>query len=269
MWFDTHCHLHDLPKPDEAFNRAREALVTGLVCVGTDIESSNQAIELVQRIRNLDGYKDRSFLGMWTTVGLHPHYATRDIKPLYELVADCKTKGYLGSLVVGIGECGLDYHYDNSPRSDQKDTFKKQLGLAQELGLALVVHTREAWEDTFDILETEGVPSRVIFHCFSGAMNEAKHCLDMGAWLSFSGILTFKNALDLRETAARCPLDKILIETDTPYLAPVPHRGQPNEPAFVSLVGKAVAEVKGMDVEAVANATMQSAIEVFGLDRRE
>jgi len=132
--------------------------------------------------------------------------------------------------VVGIGECGLDYHYDFSPRPAQREAFAAQVALANSSGLALVVHTRAAWDDTFDILQAQGVPERTVFHCFTGGAHEARRALDLGAWLSFSGIVTFKNATDIREAAALCPLDRLLVETDSPYLAPVPYRGQPNRP---------------------------------------
>jgi len=167
--------------------------------------------------------------------------------------------------LVAIGECGLDYHYDFSPRPAQREAFAAQVGMAKDHGLALVVHTREAWEDTFSILASQGTPERTVFHCFTGGPAEASQALDMGAWLSFSGIITFKNASDIRAAAALCPLDRLLVETDSPFLAPVPHRGKPNSPALVPLVGAAVAAVKGIDVVAVEEATWLGAAQVFGL----
>ena len=134
-------------------------------------------------------------------------------------------------------------------------------------GLALVVHTREAWEDTFAVLRSEGVPPRTVFHCFTGGPAEARTCLQLGAWLSFSGIVTFKNAGEVREAAVLCPLDRLLVETDSPYLAPVPYRGRQNSPAFVPLVGAAVAAAKGVDVALVEAASWDGAAEVFALER--
>ena len=131
--------------------------------------------------------------------------------------------------VVAVGECGLDYHYDHSPRDVQREVFAAQIALAHAHDLALVIHTREAWDDTFDILAAEGVPERTVFHCFTGGPDEARRCLDLGAYLSFSGIVTFPTADDVRAAAALCPLDRLLVETDAPYLAPVPHRGERNE----------------------------------------
>ena len=137
--------------------------------------------------------------------------------------------------------------------------------LAHAHGLALVVHTREAWDDTFDILEAEGVPERTVIHCFTGGPDEARRCLDLGAHLSFSGVITFKGAPEVREAVALCPLDRLLVETDSSFLAPVPHRGRPNQPAFVPLVGETVAEVKQAQLAAVAEATWANAARVYGL----
>jgi TatD DNase family protein len=169
-------------------------------------------------------------------------------------------------VVVAVGECGLDYYYEHSPRAEQRSAFAAQIQLAHECGLALVVHTRDAWDDTFDILRSEGPPARWVLHCFSGGPDEATRGLDMGAMLSFSGIVTFKNADDIRAAAALCPLDRILVETDSPYLAPVPHRGQPNQPAWVPFVGAKVAEVRGVDAETIEAATWANTAAVFGLD---
>ena len=159
----------------------------------------------------------------------------------------------------------LDYHYDHSPREVQREAFAAQIALAHEHGLALVIHTREAWDDTFDILAAEGVPERTVFHCFTGGPTEARRGLDAGASLSFSGIVTFKTAGDVREAAALAPLDRILVETDAPYLTPAPHRGTPNGPAFVALVGAAVAAAKAVPVEDVEAATWANCAALFGL----
>jgi TatD DNase family protein len=164
-----------------------------------------------------------------------------------------------------VGECGLDYHYDHSPRDVQRRVFAAQIALAHERDLALVIHTREAWEDTFDTLSAERVPSRTVMHCFTGGPDEARRCLDLGAHLSFSGIVTFRAADDVRGAAALCPLDRMLVETDSPYLAPVPHRGRPNRPALVPLVGAAVAGARGVPVSAVAEASWANAERVYRL----
>jgi TatD DNase family protein len=167
--------------------------------------------------------------------------------------------------VVAIGECGLDYHYDHSPRAAQREVFASQVGLALEYDLALVIHSREAWDDTFAVLADQDVPARTIFHCFTGGPLEAERALAIGAHLSFSGIVTFKTADDVRAAAALCPADRLLVETDTPFLTPVPHRGRPNSPAFVPLVGAAVAATRGESIEAVEASTWINAARVFGL----
>jgi TatD DNase family protein len=167
--------------------------------------------------------------------------------------------------VVAIGECGLDYHYDHSPRATQREVFAAQVGLAARHSLALVVHTREAWDDTIDILGATGAPERTVIHCFTGGPAEARRCLDLGATLSFSGVVTFKNASEVREAAALCPLDRLLVETDSPFLAPVPHRGTLNEPSRVPLVGATIAQVRGVSAATVAEASTANASALFAL----
>ena len=252
-FFDSHCHLGygdtldgsiDWAKVDRLVERARAEGVAAMVSVGTDRRHSEAQIAVAAR------YDD-----VWATVGLHPHDASAGIESIVDLVDRPK--------VVAIGECGLDYHYDHSPRDIQRIAFAAQIALAHERNLPLVIHTREAWAETFDILRAEGVPSHTIFHCFTGSPDEAAVCLDLGAYLSFSGIVTFKTAADLRESARRCPTDRFLIETDTPYLAPVPHRGKPNEPAFVPLVAACLAEVMTLDLEAVAYHSFANATVAF------
>jgi TatD DNase family protein len=194
---------------------------------------------------------------VWATAGVHPHDASGGIEGIAELLADPN--------VVAVGECGLDYHYDHSPREVQREVFVEQIALAHEHDLALVVHTREAWEDTFAILGSEGVPSRTVIHCFTGGPEEAQKCLDLGAWLSFSGIVTFPGAPEVLSAATLCPLDRLLVETDSPFLAPVPHRGKPNRPALVPVVGAAIAAAKGIDVGDVADVTWKNAATVYRL----
>lgn len=247
MWADSHCHLQYEGIAGDALDRAAEAGIGRVICVGTDAEQSRMAIEVAR------AHPGR----VWATVGLHPHDASRGVDGLIGMLGEPE--------VVAVGECGLDYHYDHSPRETQREVFAAQVALATERDLALVIHTREAWDDTFDILRTAGAPSRTVFHCFSGGPEEARLALDAGASLSFSGILTFKTAGDLRAAAALAPLDRILVETDAPYLTPVPHRGAPNQPAYVALVGAAVAAAKGLPVEDVERATWENTAAVFGL----
>jgi len=233
----------------DAVGPARAAGVARLIVIGTDAEKSVAAIDVA-----------RSFEGVWATVGLHPHDAVQGVGSVEGLLSSH------GPEVVAVGECGLDYHYDHSPRPVQRAVFASQIELAHSLGLALVIHTREAWDDSFDVLKASGVPSRTVFHCFTGGPVEARRALDLGAALSFSGIVTFPSAGDIRSVCALCPVDRLLVETDSPYLAPVPHRGKPNTPALVPVVGAAVAAARGCSVRSVEDATWANAARLFGLD---
>ena len=171
--------------------------------------------------------RPRALDGVWATAGVHPHDAEGGLDGLEALLGRPE--------VVAVGECGLDFHYDHSPRDVQREVFAAQVAPGpRPPALPLVVHTREAWDETFAVLEGEGVPERTVIHCFTGGPDEARRCLDLGAHLSFSGIVTFKGAPEVREAAALCPLDRLLVETDAPYLAPVPHRGRPNRPGASS-----------------------------------
>lgn len=228
-------------------DEARDAGVARLISVGTDRATSAAALEVA-----------RAHDGVWATVGLHPHEASAGVDTIEDLLTGDPS-------VVAVGECGLDYFYEHSPREAQRDAFAAQIALAKENGLALVVHTRDAWDDTFDILRGEGAPERWVLHCFTGGATEARIGIELGAMLSFSGIITFKNAGDVREAAAICPLDRLLVETDSPFLAPVPHRGKVNTPAFVTIVGAALAEAAGVDVETVERSTWDNAERVFRL----
>ena len=246
MWADSHCHIDFEGLGETAVGEARAAGVVRLVSVGTDADHSRAAIALAQ-----------SHDGVWATVGLHPHEASRSLEPLVPLLAAAK--------VVAVGECGLDYHYEHSPRAAQRESFAAQIGLARERGLALVVHSRDAWDDTFAVLDAEGVPERTVFHCFTGGPDEARRCLDRGAFLSFSGIVSFKGADDVRSAAAVCPPDRLLVETDAPFLAPVPHRGKANRPAWVVEVGRAVAAARGVDPGEVEEISWAATAALFGL----
>ena len=248
MWTDTHCHLQYDGLPDDALERAVSAGVDRIICIGTDADHSRRAIEVAAKA---------PAGRVWATVGVHPHDAKNgldDIPPLMD-----------APRVVAIGECGLDYYYEHSPRDVQRAVFAAQIALARIHDLALVVHTRDAWQETFEMLRVEGVPDRLVFHCFSGGPAEAARALELGAYLSFSGIVTFKKADDVREAAAMCPADRLLVETDAPYLAPVPHRGGVNEPAYVAVVGAAVAALRAEDEEELAAQTSSNASKVFNL----
>lgn len=248
-WTDDHCHLPaDAALATEQVAEAQAAGVERLITVGTDVASSHAALA-----------NARAHPGVvWATAGVHPHDAKRGgVDEIAALLVEPE--------VVAVGECGLDYHYDNSPRDVQRDVFAAQIALAHAHRTTLVIHTRGAWDDTLEILAAEGTPDRTVFHCFSGGEEEARRCLDLGAHLSFSGIITFPTAVDLRAAAALCPLDRLLVETDSPYLAPVPHRGRKNRPALVTAVGAGVAAAKDLPVEAVAEASWENASAVYNV----
>ena len=246
-WLDSHCHLPG-DAADDLVAEAADAGVTTMITIGCDRASSIEALDVAGRID-----------GVHATVGLHPHEARHGVDTIRDLF-DGPVRP------VAVGECGLDFHYDHSPRDAQREAFAAQVALAHELGLPLVIHTREAWDDTFDVLDAEGVPERTVFHCFTGGPDDARRCLDRGAYLSFSGIVTFNGAPEVREAAALTPLDRILVETDSPYLAPVPNRGKRNRPAWVPLVGARLAEVHGVEVDTVRDATRRNAERAFGLE---
>lgn len=250
-WVDTHCHLgHGDDDPAAALAEARAAGVVRVVNVGTDAATSRSAVALAATAE-----------GVWATVGLHPHDAVQGVAGILPVLDE----GTAAGVVVAVGECGLDYHYDHSPRERQREAFAAQVALAHERDLALVVHSREAWADTFAILESEGVPARTVFHCFTGGPEEAERALALGAHLSFSGIVTFPKADAVRAACARCPLDRLLVETDAPYLAPVPHRGRRNRPAWLPHVAAGVAAATGRALDEVREAVWANAERVFCL----
>jgi TatD DNase family protein len=248
-WVDSHCHVHDERIPDGtavAVQTAADAGVTTLISVGCDRPTSLAAIAAAD-----------AHPAVMATVGLHPHDAVNGVGTIADLL---DTPG-----IVAVGECGLDYYYDHSPREVQQHVFAEQIELANDRDLPLVIHTRDAWDDTFAVLAATGVPNRTIFHCFTGSPDEARRALDIGSMVSFSGIVTFKSAADVQAAATLCPLDRMLIETDSPYLAPVPHRGRPNRPAWVPHVGQYLADLRDVDVADIAAATTANARQVFAL----
>jgi TatD DNase family protein len=249
-WIDSHCHVPyaegRFTLEETALDDARAGGVVGFVSVGTDRAQSLMAIGIAGRHADV-----------WATVGLHPHDAVQGTATVADLL---DTPG-----IVAVGECGLDYHYDHSPRAVQQAVFAEQVRWANERDLALVIHSRAAFDDTWAILEEAGVPERTVFHCFTGGPDEARRCLDLGASLSFSGIVTFPGAPEVREAAALCPAGRLLVETDAPYLAPVPHRGRGNTPGWVPVVGAAVAAVRDAAVEDIAEVTSHNARRLFRL----
>jgi TatD DNase family protein len=241
-YVDTHCHLYDTRgvPADDVIAAARAAGVTTMIDVGCDAATTASAIAMAEANDDI-----------WATAGLHPHEAVHGVESILEFLDHPR--------IVAIGECGLDYYYDHSPRDIQRVAFAAQIQLARERALPLVIHTRDAWADTFDVLRAEGVPEHTIFHCFTGGVAEAEACLDLGAYLSFSGIVTFKAATDVQAAAQRCPTDRLLAETDSPYLAPVPHRGRTNQPAFVRDVVQFLADLRDTPTESVRAAISANA----------
>ncbi len=253
---DTHCHIAgpEFDADREAvIRRAQAAGVTRMVVVGTDLPSSRQCVALAEQ-----------YPFIFATVGLHPHDShLLDDLLLSELARLCKHPR-----VVGVGETGLDYYYNHSTAQDQRRAFIAQIGLARQSGLPLVIHTREAWEETFAILQQEGADQHArevgaVFHCFTGDQAVARKAMEMGFYLSFSGIVTFPKSVVLQEAAAAADLDRVLIETDAPYLAPQGFRGKRNEPAYVRAVADKIASLHACTPEEIADRTSRNAERLF------
>jgi TatD DNase family protein len=250
---DSHCHLNYeglVERQDEVLENARNRGISGFLNISTRRREWDDIIGVAER--NPD---------VWASVGVHPHEA--DAHP--DLGAAALVEGANHPRVIAIGECGLDYYYDNSDRSSQRERFQAHIEAARQTGMPLVVHTRDAEEDTAEILSEAVMKGGVtgVLHCFTGSAELAKKALDLGFLISLSGIVTFKNAQDLQHTARKLPLDSILVETDSPFLAPVPHRGQKCEPAFVADTASFVAELRGEDPETLANATTENFYRLF------
>ncbi|MFC2075252.1 TatD family hydrolase [Bdellovibrionota bacterium] len=252
MFIDTHTHLDDKAfKEDleDVILRAKEAEVLNLITVSAAPGSIELTMELVSRFENVYG-----------AVGLHPHDA-KHFSPHIEAAI------HLGSKVkkiVAIGEIGLDYHYNFSPPEIQREVFKTQLKIAKEDGLPVIIHDREATEDLLKILEEEK-PHKGVIHCFTGDKAAAEKYLELGFHISFTGIITFPKAGALREVVKMVPMTRILLETDCPYLAPIPNRGKRNEPSFVKYTAESLAKIKGISLDEVAKKTTQNAKSLFGL----
>ena len=253
MLIDSHCHLDFpdfAPERDAVVARARAAGVSPMITISTRMRRFDEIHALTQ------AYED-----VFCSAGTHPHYASEENDvPLEDILAAAER-----DKVVAIGEAGLDYHYDFSAVEDQKAGFRRHIEAARQTGLPLVIHSREAEEDTADILEDEmgkGAFSAVL-HCYTSGPDLARRGLALGLYVSFSGVLTFKKSDDLREIAASVSMDRVLVETDAPYLAPMPYRGKRNEPAYVKYTARTLAEVKGVSEEEIARATTDNAHRLF------
>ncbi len=258
MLVDSHCHL-DFPdfegELDAVMGRARDAGVGTAVTICTHVTRFDRVLAIAERFDNV-----------FCTVGIHPHEAASEP----EVTAENLIRLAEHPKVVGIGETGLDYFYEHSPRAAQQKSFRAHIGAARETGLPLVVHSREADVDMARILTEEQIAGRFsgVLHCFSSSRSLAETALSLGLYISLSGIVTFKKAADLRETARALPLDRVLVETDSPYLAPVPKRGKRNEPAFVAHTAAELAKLRGMNPRDLISATTDNFFDLFTKARR-
>ena len=249
--FDSHAHLNsERFKKDvkEVRQAAMAGGVVGLLNVGYDLQTSRLAIRQAEELENV-----------WAAVGIHPHDA-KDYTP--EIEEELRQMA-VHPKVVAIGEMGLDYHYMNSPKEVQREVFIKQMALAREVDLPIIIHDREAHGECLELIQTQGQGLRGVFHCFSGSKEFALEVLRLGFYVSFAGPVTYKNARNLKEAAQAVPLDRILIETDCPYLAPDLYRGKRNEPLYVAEVAKEIAELRKVSLEEVSEATLKNACDLF------
>lgn len=251
MLIDTHCHLDYYPNEQQAvIERAHAAGVSRFITIGCDIEKAKAARDIANK------YDDVYF-----SAGIHPHDAALAPSDFIEQLKDIAAH----PKCLAIGECGLDYYYDHSPKEIQRDIFLKQINLAGTLGKTLVIHVRDAFDECIDILSRQTQLPRIVIHCFTGNALQAKQFLGLGCWISISGIVTFKNPGELIHVVQEVPLERLLIETDSPYLSPVPHRGKRNEPAYVALVAQKIADERNTTLEEIAHATMENAKQAFSI----
>jgi TatD DNase family protein len=253
MLIDSHAHLEMKefnPDREDVIVRARQAGVDYIVTVGTNLALSRKALCLARQYENI-----------YATVGVHPHDVARadnkTFDELCEIARDPK--------VVAYGEIGLDFFRNLSPREKQIEMFNRQLELAEELKLPVIIHDRDAHEQTLRTVKASGV-RRGVFHCFSGDYSMARQCIDLGFYISIPGVVTFDKAKTIQDVALRVPLSSLLLETDAPYLTPVPHRGKRNEPSFIINTAKKVAEIKGLPWEEVADVTARNTMNLFGIE---
>ena len=251
-FIDSHSHLIL-----EHFNNDRESVI--------EQAFSNDITHIIQSCDNLEEIKSNLILAkkynnIYSSVGIHPHEAktwtntSRD-----EIIAYSKEEK-----IIAIGETGLDYYYNLSPKETQLSVFREQVKIAKEVSLPLIIHTRDAFDETLEILKEEKADNGV-FHCYTGNLDYAKKAIDIGFYISFSGIVTFKNALEIKEAAKGIPIEKLLIETDCPFLTPIPHRGKRNEPLFVKYVGEEIAKIRNISIEEVGEITSHNTKKLFGI----
>ncbi len=250
FYIDSHCHLEDQAfdnDRDEVYQRALEAKVSIIILAGSDIETSKKIVNLTKK-----------YPGVYGLVGVHPHEAKEVssdyLEELSQLLNEPK--------ILGVGEIGLDYYYEHSPREVQKKVFGEQLDLAEAMGKPFAIHSREATADTLEVIKAKQY-HKGVFHCYSYSVETLREILDLGYYISLGGAVTFKNAKRPVEVGAAVPLERLLLETDAPYLTPVPYRGKRNEPAYVVKVAEKIAAIKKIDVAEVAKATWQNSEDFF------
>ncbi len=260
-WFDSHCHLEPEIDLADLEVKLKERSVEGLVNIGTTMETSRRAPVVARRVK--DAIPE---LVVGASLGIHPHDGAAVEGDKYrefdELIG--VTKEAYPDLLVGIGECGLDYYYDYCDRKVQRQAFVSQIESAIKYDLPIIIHTRDAWDDTFAIL-SDFRHHRYVLHCFTGGPREVERLLDFNMVISFSGVVTFKKSVDNQEAAKICPIERMIVETDSPYLAPTPFRGKPNNPSLVAVTGSFIADLKGIDVASFASATTSNALEFFSI----
>ena len=253
MVFDSHAHLDDKrfqADRQEVIDRAWTQGLSGILNAGADMESSARAVEYAERYTNI-----------YAAVGIHPHDAKEARETDYARLAEwaCHPK------VVAIGEIGLDYYYNFSPKEVQQTVCIRQIDVARQTGKPIILHDRDAHGDILDIIKKEARGLTGVFHCFSGSLEMAREVIKLGFYVSFAGPVTYKNSVKLQEIAAVVPLDRILVETDCPYLTPEPYRGRRNEPAHVKLIADVIAGLRGMEPEALYQATTENVYRLFGI----
>ena len=250
MFIDSHCHLSkdDYEDVDKVVKSAKENDVKYLIVSGYDLKNNSEVLEYARKYDNV-----------YLTIGFHPSEANittdKDLEELKQMIKDNKK-------IIGIGEIGLDYHWEKDNKEKQKELFKKQIMMAKELNLPIVVHSRDAFQDTYDILKEAN--HRGVIHCFSGNKENAKMYADLGYYFGIGGVLTFKNT-NLRETVKEIPMNKILLETDSPYLAPTPHRGEQNEPKYIPIIASELASIFDKSKEEIGIITSKNVSVIFNI----
>ena len=260
MLIDSHCHLDYPPLYDnleEIIKRATLADVKYLLTISTALDSFKKIKIIVKTYEKVFG-----------TFGIHPHEAGKYKDITYE-----KIKNYLidQKKIIGIGETGLDYYYNHSDKKTQKKVFTEHIIASQNLNLPIIIHSRNAENDTYDILRNESLNHnfKILMHCFTGSKQFAKKLLDLGAYISFSGIITFKNSKDLADTVMSVPIDRLLVETDSPYLSPVPYRGKTNEPSFLTYTAEKISKIKNTDINEIKTKTSENFFKLFSFIKNE